>query len=258
MMSSSMMILPFKSITESELQHLCQVLWSWSLCDGCGGAKGCETAGCPSQRSKRLLRFFEHYKDLTASYEPDIGPGEQPVLRTHEDLFETIRMLKSHHGLSRAQFADKLFHDRPGRKPLSSANKECAIDLAVRVMTMIYCSVQRQSSIVLEQGTYRVSWRSDVTFSQFITHIFPMTDHPNINNDNEGSSLDMKTALMARKLKKHAGLSFRPTDDLRSHLKLDRKNDTVEIFHHTAFLKEHLRLTKDKPRNMSVSDSLKL
>ncbi|KAI9763202.1 MAG: hypothetical protein M1839_006576 [Geoglossum umbratile] len=257
-MASTITAVPFGRVTESELGQLSQVLWSWPLCEGCRVGDGCEMAGCPSQRSKRLLRFFEHYKDSTASYEPDVASDEQPALCTHRGLFEIIQILKSQQDLTRAQLIDKLFHDRPGRKPSPPADKERAIDLAVGIMTMIHCSAQRQSSSILEHGIYRTSWRSDVTFSQFITHLFPMTDHPSLNDDSERLSSDMKRALTARKLIKRSGLKFRPTDDLRSHLKLDRKNDIVEIFHHTAFLKEHLRLTKDKPRNMSVSDSLKL
>ena len=101
-------------------------------------------------------------------------------------------------------------------------------------------------------------WKNDATFSQFVTSIFPITDHPSLNDGDTTSSTDVKVALMARKLKKRAGLDFRPTDDLRSHLQLDRKSGSVEIYHHTAFLKEQLRLTKDAPKDVSVSDSLRL
>jgi hypothetical protein len=89
-----------------------------------------------------------------------------------------------------------------------------------------------------------------VTFAEFITSIFPKTDHPSID--------DIKDNLRATRLKKRARLSFEPTDDLRNHLKLDRKRAVVEIFHHTALLKEQLRLTKDRPRNITVVESLKL
>jgi hypothetical protein len=70
--------------------------------------------------------------------------------------------------------------------------------------------------------------------------------------------LDMRSALTAKKLKKRAGLSFRPTNDLRSHLKLDRRKGVVEIYHYTAFLKEHLRITKGEKGDLTISDSLKL
>jgi len=68
----------------------------------------------------------------------------------------------------------------------------------------------------------------------------------------------MKATLTAKKLKKRANLKFKPTDDLRNHLKLNNKTREVELYHHTAFLKEHIRLTKDQPRNLSVLDYLRL
>ncbi|MCJ1379602.1 hypothetical protein MMC17_002704 [Xylographa soralifera] len=87
--------------------------------------------------------------------------------------------------------------------------------------------------------------------------IFPMTDHPGLNSNGETDSpLNIRTALTAKKLMKRAGLKFQATDDSRCHLKLDRENDVVQIYHHTAFLKEHLRLIKDKALNISVSESL--
>lgn len=101
---------------------------------------------------------------------------------------------------------------------------------------MVICSASRQSSALLEHGSHQAPWASDVAFSQFITDAFSKTDHLSINN--------IKENLRARKLKKRAGLRFQPTDDLRNLLKLDQKRAVVEIFHHTAFLKEHFETHK--------------
>jgi len=70
--------------------------------------------------------------------------------------------------------------------------------------------------------------------------------------------VDIKGALLAKRLKKHARLTFQPTDDLRCHLRLNTKNGVLELYHHAAFLKEHLRLTKDEPENLSLEGSLRL
>lgn len=255
-----MSVFPLAKVTDTQLRQLCQVLWSWSLCSRCHNDQPCFTDDCPSQRSKRLMRFFEHYKDLTASYEPDVGLKEQYALTKHEDLFEIISQLKAHPDVPRAQLTHNIFADRASqRRPLPPpADQERAINLAVKVMIMVTCSAQYQSSDLLEHGTNWTPWQSDVSFSRFIEETFPLTDHPGVNDDNMNSFLDMKATLTARKLKKHARLNFRATNDLRNHLRLDRKNNVVDIYHHTAFLKEHLRLTKEKPRNLSVNDSLKL
>ena len=233
-------LLPLEKVTEKQLQTLGEILWSWSLCQECKTGRSCTTEACPSQRIKRLGCFFEHYKDLTASYEPDAAPGDGAALSTHEDLFSIIKQLKLEPDVTRAEFAANVFGDDTCRGLPSSADRERAINLAVKVMAMVNCSAQRQSSGLLEHGLSQAPWRSDVSFSQFLVDIFPMTDHPSLNDDDLKGSMDLKAALMAKKLKKRIGLKLRPTDDLRRHLKLDRKTRVLEIYHHTSFLKEHV------------------
>lgn len=254
----SVSLLPLEKVTEKQLQTLGEILWSWTLCRGSLTGGCCTIESCPSQRLKRLGRFFEHYKALTGSYEVDITPGDRPALGTHEDLFDIIKQLKLEPDIARAEFVDKAFKNDTCQRLPSLADRERAINLAVKVMTMVNCSAQRQSSGLLEHGLSQTPWRSDVTFSQFIAVIFPVTDHPSLNDDDLKRSIDIKAALMAKKLKKRVGLKLKTTDDLRRHLRLDRKSRVVEIYHHTAFLKEHLRLTKDKSHGVSVSDSLRL
>lgn len=216
------------------------------------------TECCSSERASRLKDYFDYYKTLVATYEPDIGPGEQAALRTHEDVIAIIKILKSEPQLVRAKLQDKLMANRSEDRIPSANDLDGAVNLAVKTMTMINCSTQHQSWNLLEHGAYQVPWRSDVAFAQFIIDAFPTTDHPIINDVDFEPLRDIKSALMARKLKKRIGLKIRPTNDLRSHLKLDRKNHAVEIFHHTAFLKEHLRLTMSEARHLTQSDCLKL
>ena len=250
-------LLPLEKVTDKQLQTLGGILWSWTLCEECRDGRSCNIDDCPSQRVKRLRRFFEHYKTLTSSYEADAAHGDRAALRTHEDLFAIIETLKLEPDITRADFVAKVFREDRGQSP-SPADRERAINLAVKVMAMVNCSAPRQSSGLLEHGLAQAPWRSDVTFAQFISNVFPMTDHPSLNDDDLKVSMDIKAAVMAKKLKKRIGLKFQPTDDLRRHLKLDRKTRVVEIYHHTAFLKEHLRLTKNGPPNMSVSESMRL
>jgi hypothetical protein len=249
---------PLQTVTQAQLRQVGRVLWCWTLCGDCDNAKPCSTPECPSPRFKRLIHFFDHYKAQTASYERDIELDGQPCLRSHEDLFKILQLLKENPDLNRAQLIDKLFHVSARQGYFSAADEDRVVNLAVRIMVMVNCSAQHQFSGFLEHGLHQVPWRRDVTFTQFITNIFPMTDHPSLNDDKTGSPFEMRRALTAKKLKKRARLKFIPTDDLRRHLMLDQKSGSVEIFHQTAFLKEHLRLTKDQPRNMSISDSLRM
>ena len=248
---------PLRGITDQQLQRLGQVLWSWSLCDGCSNNLGCNAEDCHSPRAKRLVRFFEYYKALTASYEPDIRPGETPALRTHDDLFEILRQLKLMPEMPRAELTGLVFQKRAPLTP-PAADKERALDLAVKTMTMVNCSARREPFGQLEHGPHQIPWPSDVAFEQYIINIFPITDNPSLNDDESKTSTRIKSFLRARKLKKHIGLKFQPTDNLGRHLKLDRRTNTIEIYHHTALIKEHLRLTKDCPQTMSVAQTLKL
>lgn len=137
-------------------------------------------------------------------------------------------------------------------------------------MVMVNCSADLRSCSGLQDS---VCWSNDISFSQFVSEVFPSpTDHPRLNEDdaeihtrpNENDpekvvdKVDIKGALLAKKLKKHAGLKFQPTDDIRCHLRLNKKLGVLELYHHAAFLKEHLRLTKDAPEDLSLRESLRL
>jgi hypothetical protein len=249
---------PLAKVTDSDFRQLCQVLWSWPQCDKCQDGKPCPNLACPFKRVKRLIQFKEYYKNLVASYEPDIARGEHPALRTQEDIFALIRGLRSKPNVSRAAFADDWFTKNHNRTVPPADDQDRAINLAVKVMAMVNCSAQHQSPGLLEHGAFQRRWQNDVALTQFMTDAFPMSDHPSLNDTEAGAGLDMKSALVAKKLKKRARLWFRPTNDLRCHLKLDRKTGAVDIFHHTAFLKEQLRLTKEDPRPVTAEDCLKL
>ena len=249
---------PLEDVKISDLWSLGQTLWSWSSCETCQNGRHCATSSCPSQRWKRLGGFFEHYKELTLSYEPDVRPGECPTLRSHNDVLAIIQQLKLDPEINRAQLRTKLLVRCAGRNEPPTLDLERSINLAVRTMTMINCSTQHQSLGLLEQGSLQIPWRDEVAFSHFIDHAFPMTDHPSLNENEDSSAINMKRALMAKKIRKRIGVKFQRTDDLRRHLKLDRKRNILDIYHHTAFLKEHLRLMKDMPRDLSTTKSLRL
>ncbi|KAK6538882.1 hypothetical protein TWF694_010440 [Orbilia ellipsospora] len=100
-------------------------------------------------------------------------------------------------------------------------------------------------------------WLEDVPFSVFLEELFPTTDHPGFGEETPTSYWDMKNNITSIKLMRRGRLSFQPTENLSNHLKLDRKTGVIEIFHHTAFLKESLRITKDQRGNPpSFEDAL--
>ncbi|KAF7940500.1 uncharacterized protein EAE98_000627 [Botrytis deweyae] len=236
---------PLGKVTTAHLQKLTEVLWSWYICTDCLAGKPCNSADCLWSRSIVLGPYFEFFKISTCNYTSNIASNQTPALVSYEELFKIMRELKSNPELPKADLLEKLFTDRPTR-----VDQERALNLAVRVVMMISCSASRQSSVLLEYGNQQARWDKNDTFSQFLNDAFPKVVHPSID--------EIKKNLQATKLKKHARLNFRPTDDLRNHLRLDRNAGTVEIFHHTAFLKEQLRLTKEQPQNLSISDLIKI
>jgi len=252
---------PLEHVSDQQLQQLCEVLWGWEICLCCKAEQCCTTADCPWPRSHRLAGYFAFYKDITALYVPEFLPGSHPALRNHGDLFDIIRVLKTQPDVPRSQLTQNHFSNRDGGNapmpPISDQDR--AVSLAVRAMTMIKCSAEKQSLDFIELGTKPLQWRQEISLSQFMTEAFPKTSHPAFSEkQNTGSSVELKAQLTAQRLKKIAGLKFQPTSDLGKHLELDQKRGVVQIFHHTAFLTEPLIASQSISTTVSVGEAIEL
>ncbi|KAI1628062.1 hypothetical protein EDD37DRAFT_624124 [Exophiala viscosa] len=230
--------------TDEDLTQLAVCLWAWQLCRNCKDRRSCSRKSCPKLRMKHLVPFFDHYRAWTGMYEADTG-GIGGALTTHRDLLTIITTLQQNPDIPRAKLKESIFSNGPDQSIPPVVGQNRALNLAVRVSAMINCSALHQDLGTLEHGLFRYHWRDDLTYSQFISLGFPQTDHPNVNGNDSGRASDFRTEITARKLKKRAKLRFQPTDDLGSHLQFHRKTKTVDIYHHTTFLKEQLRLTRD-------------
>ena len=234
---------PLAEVPDAVFQRLCETLWDWNLCSGCSTSQACVGENCPRRRRARLEPFYQYYKEVAESYVPEIVPDALPAIRSHQDLFNIIRLLKENPTVSRIQLTKEYFSSRnENETPLSDQHR--AFNIALRVIAMINCTVETQAGGLLESGVEPSIWRSNQTLLEFISETFPMRDHPSLN-DEDGTFPDIKSEVTAGKLKKIAGLKFQGTSDLRNHLKLDQKTGTVEIYHHTSVLKEHLMASKE-------------
>lgn len=249
---------PLEKVTDAEIQQLCKTLWSWSPCQGCDVNRQCELGECASRRKKHLARYFGYYRDMVGSYAPDTGEGQKLALKTHQDLFEVISILKQNPDLSRAELTMRIFDAGGCSEEISTAEKEKALDLAVRVFLMVGCVAESRSLRLLEAGPHQVLWRRDLSFAHCISAVFPISTFTTFSSIFSALPADRRKDLTVRKLKKVARLTFEPTDDIHSHLRLDHKTGKVLIFHHTAFLREHLKLTKGLADNVSLTDSLRI
>ncbi|CEJ91034.1 hypothetical protein VHEMI06775 [[Torrubiella] hemipterigena] len=220
------------------LPALGRELWSWPECV-CTIGRSCNQDECTA-RVKRLTRYFQFYKGIVQVYIGESFPSTR-VFQTHGGLFAAIQMLKHCPYMTRSEFARAITRHNTSEKALSDA-----IALVVQTLTMVDCSPVYYSSDVLEQGNASwTPWKDEVRFNEYISDLFPKKPHSILSVPNSDLYNGFTNALRARKLQKHLGIAMRPTRDLRNHLRFDRKNRVLYIFHHAAFLKEQLKLIKE-------------
>ncbi|MCJ1327308.1 hypothetical protein MMC10_003976 [Thelotrema lepadinum] len=123
---------------------------------------------------------------------------------------------------------------------------------------MSSCYTEPRGISLLEQGLYQVPWHQDASLAQYIDSLFPCTDNKYPNHEKAEISDDVRLNLTAAKLRKDLGLKFRSTDNIASHLRLDRQTNVLNVFQHTTVLKEHLRVTRDAPMDLSIAESLRM
>ncbi|CAG9995977.1 unnamed protein product [Clonostachys byssicola] len=246
---------PLKNITDADLQKLTQTLWYWEICEACQNGETCRNSGCSWKRSARLEHFFDYYKYVTSSYVPDLLPASTPALRNHEDVFDIIGLLRTYADTKRSKLTHHYFSKRD--KPPPSSDQHWAFNLAVQVMSMVKCSAENQPSGLLELGTQPIQWQYNESLAKFMSRAFPQKDTGNLHvYDGLGEIRDMKSALSAKRLIKHAGLRFQGTDDLRNHLRMDVKKGVVEIYHYTSVLREHLMASQDTINPLVFENSI--
>ncbi|RDW72594.1 uncharacterized protein DSM5745_07766 [Aspergillus mulundensis] len=119
-------------------------------------------------------------------------------------------------------------------------------------MFMLDCSLKDKYSKNFEVGNYSPArWEANEPFVSYVERSIPI--RPGQFDANRH-----KKVLRAWKLKKRYQLQFRPTDNIMEHLLYDPLTRTVHVFHHTGYLKAHLRRSKDQPIDQQASESLKL
>ncbi|KAF5009709.1 hypothetical protein FDECE_4055 [Fusarium decemcellulare] len=234
---------PLRDVSSEDLKGLAKALWNWNLCEPCRsqcepGQVPCSPQPCSGMRWARMRPFFDYYAKITASYVPDIVAGTPSALSNHNDLFTILRLLKENPDKKRSELTSSHFATRDGEAPTPD-DQHRAFNLAVRVMTTVTCCLDNRSVDTLEAGLQPIPWRDNMTWMEFFSTAFPVIDL-NPSDSQEATSRRINELVTARRLMKVARLRFMPTDELRNHLKLNQQDGTVELYHHTAFLKESL------------------
>ncbi|KAK4455307.1 hypothetical protein QBC34DRAFT_489622 [Podospora aff. communis PSN243] len=222
---------PLQNADVGLIPKLGQALWSWETRQG----------GAPvtAERCKHLHRYFQFYTAAVSTYlDASPNPAARSLL-SHEDLFRAISTLRSNPALTKKEYCQAQF------PPTSELDFSNAAALVVRVFVMIESGVLHHSSNRLEKGSFRIHWKDNVAFSQYLQQLFPTENHAVLGHVDNELFLTMKSSLRANKLKKHLRISFRATHDIRNHLSFDRQANVIDIYHHTAFIKEQLRTTQE-------------
>jgi hypothetical protein len=175
-------------------------------------------------------------------YKPEYFSRRRWALSSHEDLVEIIRWVREHPGTKLSQLSQDYYRleDDEGDAP-EKADQKRAFNLVATILAMVNCATSPYSSELLETGYVPTSWRDRVSISDFFKESFLQNFDGLVDNENETLKITgVLPKLSAPLLRKRAGLQFKPTCDLRDHLRLNSKEGIVHVFHLTAVLKEHL------------------
>ncbi|WQF80252.1 hypothetical protein CDEST_05266 [Colletotrichum destructivum] len=248
---------PLESVTNAQLQQLGEALWSWKPRSNGTSQSGVVTTHLRPDLTK-FGPYFQYYREMTASYISDAFPPEEiKALRSHDDLLAIINLIRSNPDTQRSELTTKYFSSRQIFEETPPEDKQRAFNLAMRVLMMISCSSEGLTDDLLPLGTESSIWRRDQSAREFVSGVFSTRNHPSLNEVDE-SLPNIQLSLRAVGLKKVAHLSFHSTDDLRNHLRLDPRTGVVEIFHHTTFLKESLKASKNSAEQCILPRQLAL
>lgn len=233
-------------------QRLGQILWGWKLCGQCVGELVCKTSDCSWNQESRGDAFWAHYELLSAAYCPE-RLATRAALSSHEELIDVVESIKSRRGMSRKDILQDMFKRGDGeeRKPPTSRDRNQTFDIAASLVYLMDLGVLHDAANISSASFPLISWRDDVSGETFLDEALPC--------QLTSSSLRATMPdLRATKLKKHAKLKFMATNDIRSHLQLDKKQKTVWIFHHSTALRlllsatEHDALASVLPRRLML------
>ena len=230
---------------------LMESLWQWSSCSECQSGSKCVKYTCPWRRKDRLNHYFEYCRKVVLWYTLHAMDRNHGTRIDPGDLLCAIKTLRSPlrpMNQSRCTLFKRAFEARS--EALDEEIQSQIFDLAIKISCMVHCELQNPIEGFLEQGFRCPGWEQDEGLGDYIDLILPTVDRKFEYFGaamNESSAVrESRHKLKADNLKTALGVDFYPTDDLTTHLKLElhRGRRVVKIFHHIAFLKEHLRSTK--------------
>ena len=229
---------PLEVVAETDLQNVCKCIWDWRLCGSCSGNPKCETTTCPWSRRDRVQPTLSRYTHLCSYYMP-VSTKHQ-ALRCHQDLLKIMDLIKEEANQSKEELMEQFFAGR--RTHILISDQERAFNLAASILLSINCGLPGDHTDNLEDSEFAFPWTPGLSVTAFVGEAF----RKNSTVQQIGNVLSIiGPSLTAKCLKDKTGLQFLPTDDMRSHLRIDIRSRVVYLFDCTAVLEEMLSATQN-------------
>lgn len=107
--------------------------------------------------------FFDYYEKVTADYVPDIVAGAYRVFKSRTEPIGIIRLQKENTEEKKLEPTVIYFSNWSIDQMPVPADQNRALDLALRVMTMMICFLEARSVDTLEVGLQPVKWAHNMS-----------------------------------------------------------------------------------------------
>ena len=204
-----------------------------------------------------LRTYFDYYDMLTCPWHfgEQVIDIENSALKGHQHLLDCFQKLKVDPTTLKVDFLSSSFPD----EQVSATEKEYATRVIIQAGFMIDCSSKDYVSNTFQKdGFSRNKWEINQSFVDFMDQTFKYTYLQDQNKRVYREAITQKKALKAWKLAKRYNINIRPTDNISDHLLYDPQERSLKVFRQIAFLRAHLRLSRDKNLDLSLDESLKL
>ena len=243
------------------LPQLGAILWSWQLCTGCEQHSDCGGESCPVGRNGRLGRYLAVYSRITRLYQRQSKSELRPILEGSDDLLDLFVTIRQELGYSRNTVVRQIFRTKHSNNedPSGGQLDDCnaALAAAIKIAFMVDPHSQTPGFISLESGTLYQGWTSEESFTTWWDNLFESQRIHDTRFKTSKKVTGKIPDVSAPALHKHVNLQVRGTNNIANHLTVNWDQRVIYVFHHTTFLKEQLRFTRDLPE-MTPPDGLKM
>ncbi|KAL3462738.1 hypothetical protein BJX64DRAFT_299314 [Aspergillus heterothallicus] len=209
----------------------------------------------PRKSHRPFTAYWKLYESIFCAREghETIIQVDNTAFTDHANILKWAKLLRANPKWTREQLANILSPNYT----LTPDERETAVQAIVCVSFMLDCSLRKKYSESFEIDGYSPAyWETTEPFVAYVERAIPECNIQQ-GNEFEPHKPSYMKSLKAWKLRERCGVQFSPTDNMMEHLLYDADMGVVHIFHHTAYLKAHLRASASQPINQKALDSLR-